>query len=252
LYGSRELNFKYSKMKNVFVILLLLLASFTSFSQDNKNYKLPEYVITAPELMVPIQGSGSGYLNEYLKTSIQYPVNSLAWEEEGVEIVKFVVTKNGEVTNLAVINSVSKEIDDEVFRVLNSTSGKWRPSMENGAPVEREKEVSIAFTADRSDPSDRFLRMAKMAFAAGNKKFYVKENYKSALYFYDKAVCYVPKDKSALLIRGMCKYQLGDKNGACKDWNRIKALGGVESDSFLNSFCEMSGYAEMVGLVGSK
>ena len=238
-------------MKSVFVILLILLASFTTFSQDKK-YTLPESVITAPELMVPIQGNESGYLNDYLKANIQYPANSLVWEEEGVEVVQFVVTQKGEITNLAVINSVSKEIDDEVFRVLNTTSGKWRPSMENGIPVAREKEVSISFSTDRTNPADRFLRIAKQSFVAGNKKFYVKENYRSALYFYDKAVCYMPKDKSALLIRGMCKYQLGDKKGACTDWNRIKTLGGMESDSFLNSFCKMDGYAEMVEQVGVK
>lgn len=233
-------------MKSVFVILLLMLASVITFSQETKRVPLPEYVITAPELMVTIHGNGSGYLNDYLMANIQYPANSILWNEEGVEVVKFVVTPIGEITDLAVINSVSKEIDNEVFRVLKTTSGKWRPSLENGKPVAREKEVSITFTTDGENPSDRFLKMAKREFVAGNKKFYIKENYKSALYFYDRAVCYMPNDKSALLTRGMCKYQLGDKKGACNDWNRVKALGGMESDSFLNSFCGMDGYAEMV------
>lgn len=233
-------------MKSVFVFFLLMLASFIAFGQETKRVPLPEYVITAPELMVSAQGGGSGYLNDYLLANIQYPANSVLWNEEGVEVVKFVVTPNGEIADIAVINSISREIDDEVCRVLNTTSGFWRPSMENGRPVAREKEVSISFTTDRTNPSDRFLKMAKQAFAAGNKRFYVKENYKNALFFYDRAVCYMPKDKSALLIRGMCKYQLGDKKGACNDWNRVKTLGGIESDSFLNSFCEMDGYAEMV------
>lgn len=239
-------------MKLVIVFILFMLASLITYGQEIKRVPLPEYVIAAPELMVPIQGNGSGYLNDYLIANLQYPANSILWNEEGVEVVKFVVTPNGEVTDLAVINSISREIDREVFRVLNTTSGKWRPILENDKPVAREKEVSITFSTEGANTYERFLRIAKNSFVAGNKKFYVKENYRSALYMYDRVVCYMPHDKSALLTRGMCKYQLGDKKGACIDWNRVKTLGGMESDSFLNAFCGMDGYAEMVEQVAIK
>jgi hypothetical protein len=237
-------------MKNAVVLFLMLFASVSAFGQERKSISLPEAVITAPELMVSVNGNGSGYLNDYLASNIQYPVNALLWNEEGVEVVRFIVTPGGEVTDLAVVNSVSGEIDNEVIRVLNTTNGLWKPSLLNGTPVEREREVSITFTTDVTNPSDRFLRLARKEYVAGNRKFFVRENYKSALYFYDRAVCFVPNDKSALLARGMCKYRLGDKKGACNDWNRVRTLGGVESDSFLDSFCGIDGYAEMVKQVG--
>jgi hypothetical protein len=69
------------------------------------------------------------------------------------------------------------------------------------------------------------------------------------LYLYDKAVRYAPNDKCLLAIRGICKYQLGDKAGACTDWNRIRTLGGMEGDAFLDNFCEYKGYNEMIGMV---
>lgn len=233
-------------MKNAVLFLLFWLASVFTFGQERKSFTLPEAVITAPELTVSIYGNESGYLNDYLATNIQYPANAVLWNEEGVEIVRFVVTPAGKITDLAVINSVSLDIDNEVIRVLNSTNGLWKPNFVNGKPVEREREVSITFTTDGTNPSDRFLRLARKEYVAGNRKFFVRENYKSALYFYDRAVCFVPNDKPALLARGMCKYQLGDKKGACNDWNRVKTLGGMEVDSFLDAFCGIDGYAEMI------
>jgi hypothetical protein len=241
-------------MKTMVLLFVCLIAAVFTSGQELKSYPLPEAVITPPELLIQMNGNGNSYLNDYLKSNIQYPKSSAEWDEEGVEVIQFVVTPKGEIADIEVINSVSPGIDAEVIRVLKTTSGMWRPSHENGNPVLSTKEVSIAFSTDEDgiNPSGRFLWKAKQEFVAGNKKFFVKKNNKSALYFFDRALCYMPFDKSILLTRGMCKYQLGDKAGACKDWNRIKTLGGMEGDSYLNSFCEMEGYREMTELVLTK
>lgn len=241
-------------MKTIVLLFVCLIAAVFTSGQELKSYPLPEAVITPPELLVHKISDQSGYLNDYLKANIQYPRNSADWNEEGVEVVQFVVTAKGEIAGIEVINSVSPNIDAEVLRVLKTTNGMWRPSQENGKPVASTKEISITFSIDEDgiNPSGKFLRKAKEEFVTGNKKLFVKKNNKSALYFFDRAMCYMPFDKSILLTRGMCKYQLGDKEGACKDWNRIKTLGGMEGDSYLNSFCEMEGYKEMTELVLTK
>lgn len=238
-------------MKTIALLFMCLIAAVGTYGQDVKSYTLPEAVITPPELLIQMKGSTSGYLNDYLKANIQYPQHSAAWNEEGVEVVQFVVTAKGELTDIEVINSISPNIDAEVLRVLQTTSGMWRPSFENGRPVACAKEVAITFTTDGEgiNPNEKFLQKAKKEFVAGNKKFFVKKNNRSALYYFDRAMCYKPLDKSILLTRGMCKYQLGDKAGACKDWNRIRTLGGIEGDSYLDSFCEMEGYRQMTELV---
>ena len=166
--------------------------------------------------------------------------------------MQFVVTPAGNVEGLKVISSVSPAVDAEILRVLESTSGLWKPYLENGKPVAREKEISIAIAGDGINPTQRFLQLAKKQFALGNKKFLTKKESKSALYFYDKALCYMPYYKCILSTIVMWKYQIGDKQGACQDWNRVKTLGGIEADSFLNNFCEMEGYTEMIGMVQVK
>lgn len=236
-------------MKITIVLLLsFLFSSFFGMGQDQKT-NLPESVITAPEFTVNFQNEGQGYLKNYLLSHLTYPDRSLQWNKEGTEVVQFIVTAKGDVTDLKVINSVSEEIDWEVMRVLRSTSGMWRPAFENGIPVNKVKEVSIVFSPGELNADKRFIREGKEYFTLGNKQFFLKKNNKNALYFYDRAVCYVPNDKNLLAIRGICKYQLGDKAGACRDWNRIRTLGGMEGDPYLDNFCEQPGYGEMLGMV---
>ncbi len=78
---------------------------------------------------------------------------------------------------------------------------------------------------------------------------YVREKPEKALKRFDKGIALRPNEKCLLLGRGLAKFEIGDKDGACKDWNRIKSLGGFESDSFLDNFCEMEGYAELVKIL---
>ena len=236
-------------MKKTLLLIICLTGALVAFGQEQKSHRLPEAVISPPEL-IKMHGQSS-YLNDYLKANINYNENNFLWNEEGVEVVQFVVTANGEIADLTVINSVSPGIDAEVMRVLNSTSGFWKPVMEEGKAVPCKKEVSIAFTSieDGTDPSVKFLQKATEQFRAGNKWFFEKNKSKRALNFYDKAVCYLPHDKSILLTRGICKYQLGDKEGARKDWSRIRDLGGFESSSCLSNFFGKEGYGEMVGMV---
>jgi len=238
-------------MKARFYISLSFLAlSFIALGQ-NKTINLPESVITAsaPELMVSFRNDGQSYLKNYLLSHIEYPESSLQWNEEGTCVVQFLVTEKGEVADIKFINSISRDIDREVERVLMSTSGQWRPAIECGQPVAKEREVSIVFAPGELNPDQKFVRQAREYLALGNKQLFQKKNIKNALHFYDQALRYIPNDKGLLVTRGMCKFQLGDKAGACRDWNRIKALGGLESDTYLTNFCEFTGYNEMVGLV---
>ena len=235
------------KAKMIFS-LFLLISSVITLGQNVKT-NLPESIITAPELKVNFQNDGNSYLKNYLLSHIGYPENSQQWNQEGTEVVQFIVTSEGELTDLTIINSLSPDIDREVIRVLMSTSGRWRPAFENGKPVAKVSEVSIAFALGELNPDKRFIREAKEYLTLGNKQFFNKKNNKNALYFYNKAVRYVPNDKGLLTIRGICKYQLGDKTGACRDWNRIRTLGGMGGDAYLDNFCEYEGYSEMIGMV---
>lgn len=248
--------------RTVFIFLCMILSVIT-FGQEKKQYsdEIKGITVSPPrftgniELLTLSDETQFGSLNDFLMKNVQYPEKAKEALIEGTEVVKFVVTDAGKVTDFKITNSVSPEIDQEVIRVLKTTNNMWRPGTQNGKPAAIEQEISIAFMLDMSSGTDinkEFYDLAKRNFIKGNNKLFAKENSKSALKYYTRAVCYLPNDKALLVTRGMCKYELGDKNGACQDWNRIKTLGGFEGDAYLDNFCGMKGYAEMISTLQEK
>jgi hypothetical protein len=68
--------------------------------------------------------------------------------------------------------------------------------------------------------------------------------------FYTWGINYLPYDKSLLLMRGMCRYELGDNEGAKEDWNRMTNLGGnIDMSEFTAQIAEMKGYEDLKGIL---
>lgn len=251
-------------MKRAIVFVLCMIISVITFGQEKKQFSeefkgvsvSPPKFIGNEVLTTKLNTSQSGSINDYLMKIIQYPEASVYWQEEGTVVIRFVVTPKGELNGFNVINSVSPEIDKEVIRVLKTTNRQWKPGLINGQPEAMANEVSVVFEychgTEEINPVTKFVHLAKIYFRKGNKQFFVKDNCKSALKHYNSAVNYLPNDLCILASRGLCKFELGDKNGACQDWTRIKALGGLESDFYLDEFCEQKGYSEMVSLLKGK
>jgi len=122
------------------------------------------------------------------------------------------------------------------------------PGYNNDQPVAMEKEVSIAFKIDNEGTID-FYDLGQWYYKRGSTMLLIKDKPKKAVKSYDKAIVLLPNDKSLLIMRGLARFETGDKDGACRDWKRIKSLGSEQGDFYLDSFCEMKGYAEMVSIL---
>ena len=179
--------------------------------------------------------------------------------KEGTEIVQFVVTAEGKVADFEVINSVSKEIDEEVIRALKTTSGMWIPGKHNGIPTAHTKEVSMLFKVDETD-ANAIMRNFKIKaihhYKIASKNLYIKHNTHKALRHFNMGMKYLPNDDCLLTLRGLCKYELGDKEGAKKDWERINKLTARKnsnSSEFLsintNDLSNLKGFAEMINIL---
>jgi hypothetical protein len=118
----------------------------------------------------------------------------------------------------------------------------WTPGTFNGEPVDEVKEVSIVFKLTDGGKYKEFDYLARKYYSRGNEMLFLKKDAEKALKFYDKGIVFLPKDKTLLLLRGMARYEAGDMNGACQDWNRIKSMGGLESDDYLDVFCGHEGH----------
>jgi len=243
-------------MKKILFLGLCIMISFITLGQVKKEFvdEIKGVSVSPPTflgVMQPSQNVKNNSLNEYLSKELQYPEESKTRMKEGTVVVQFAVSTSGQLSDFNVVNSVSPEIDKEVIRALKTTDKMWNPGSSNNSPVAMESEVSVAFIIGEGSVNTKELAdHAKHYFDKGSKKMFLEENCKGALKCYDKAVCYLPNDKCILLTRGICKYELGDKQGACQDWNRVKTLGG--GDIYLKDLCEFKGYAEMINTLQKK
>jgi hypothetical protein len=150
-------------MKNL-VVLAGMLISITTSAQ---NHNLSEIEITVPQF----QSDRYESLNDFLSSCMEFPRASASCRLQGTEVVKFTVSPDGEPGNFTIENSICPEIDEEVIRVLESTSGKWYPGFVNGEPVAMERKVSITF---KLHASVDFVEMAKSYLKRGNRMLFVR------------------------------------------------------------------------------
>jgi len=234
----------------LFLLFAGLLLSAVAFSQE----KIEEVRVSPPEfagfkgaaLLVNEANVQLQSLNDYVVTRLEYPQDDAQSFREGKEVIQFTVQPDGTLSDFVVINSVSDAIDDEVIRVLKTTSGLWKPGCNNKEAVAMDKEFAVTF---KIAESPELKAQATHYFVKGNKQLLINRNPKRATRHFDRGIVLLPNEKCLLLARGMSRYEMGDKEGACRDWNRIKALGGFESDALLDNYCEMSGYADMLKTV---
>jgi len=133
---------------------------------------------------------------------------------------------------------------------LEITAGMWIPGTVNGEPVTMEKEISVVFKI--SEKSD-FVAKAKSNLELGNKILFENKNPDKALKYFDKSIKLLPNDETLLAVRGLCKYEMGDIEGAKNDWNRLKILEEKNDAELLIEmsviYSQLRGYSEMMTFV---
>ena len=86
---------------------------------------------------MPEYPGGEKALVKFLKINLKYPTENLEPGSQIKVIAKFVVDKNGKVTEIEIQKSGGKDFDDEVMRTMKKmqTSVTWIPGKQNGRNV---------------------------------------------------------------------------------------------------------------------
>ena len=208
---------------------MCLMLAFVTLGQEQNQNMVGEFVVTAPSFFNGDLSINS--VDDYLVENIEFPYSYRKSGAEGTVVVQFCISPTGTLTKFEVVNSVDPKVDAEVIRVLKTTEGMWIAGLNNGVSVDMKKEVSIAFKFQNTDDwysSRSSLSIAEFHYIKGSKQLILKKNAKRALKHFELGVKYLPYDKSVLIMRGVCRYELGDYQGAYKDWDRVKELGGIE------------------------
>jgi TonB family protein len=97
------------------------------------------------EQMPAFQG-GEEEMFRFLGKNVRYPKQAKEAGIEGIVVLSFVVEKDGSVSNIKTVKSLSPEIDKEALRVIKMTDNKWDPGLQDGEPVRVEYTLPMRFT----------------------------------------------------------------------------------------------------------
>jgi protein TonB len=93
---------------------------------------------------MPVLPGNEEALFEYIGKNLKYPESAKTNGTQGKVIVKFCVTRTGNVTNHEVIKSVSPDLDAEAMRVIKTIT-TFEPGYQDGKVVAVWYEVPISF-----------------------------------------------------------------------------------------------------------
>ena len=95
------------------------------------------------EVMPKFPGGIPG-LMQYLARNIKYPTIAQKNKEQGRVILQMIVGKDGSISNIKVLRSISPLLDAEAIRVV-STMPKWEPGQQGGQAIAVEYTLPIVF-----------------------------------------------------------------------------------------------------------
>lgn len=240
-------------MKTIKILFTCLIASVFVTAQNVPPLTLEEVEVSPPEFAAAKNIDVQNPFHQYLTENFHHQT-IIELVHEGTEVVQFTVNPSGKLSDFKVINSVSKQIDKELIRVLKTTNHMWIPGQNNGVPVAMEREIAIAVKTGESNAeavNKHFTRTAQAFFTKGAKKLLIQGKTKSALKNFEVAIRYKPYDRALLMMHALCKMDLGENKAAKQDLARIKKLGGIETSPpyLTEDIKKLKTYAELTELL---
>ena len=130
---------KNVSLKVALMMFVLLFSFMTSTAQTKKN----NMVFDVVEVMPQYPGGQIAML-KYIMENIKYPEQAMKEGIQGRVTVRFIVEKDGSISNVKPILSVHPLLDKEAVRVVESMP-KWSPGKQNGKPVRVRFNVPVMF-----------------------------------------------------------------------------------------------------------
>lgn len=167
-----------------------------------------EPIFTVVEEMPEYPGGMSEFM-KFIAQNIKYPADALQGKVEGRVIARFVVCKDGSISDIEIMRSVSPSLDAEAVRVLKLMP-KWKPGRQRGKAVPVKFTVPVTFRlekpkTDAASPSVSALPKDVAVFVDGKR---IGEKEFAAINPKQIELIKVIKDKSKL-----GEYGVTDKNG---------------------------------------
>ena len=99
--------------------------------------------LTSEKEAKPVGGYPAFY--KYVQKNLKYPSQARRMGVDGKVYIKFVVEKDGSITDIKVIKGIGSGCDKEAVRVLKAAP-RWEPGEQRGKPVRVRRSLPIVFS----------------------------------------------------------------------------------------------------------
>jgi outer membrane biosynthesis protein TonB len=129
---------------------LLLICCFFIVSVQKSSAQATQDTVVWGNIQNNFPGGQEGY-NKYIADSVHYPKVALDNRITGCTYLRFIIEKDGTLTDVKVYRGVGSGMDEEAWRLLHGSSVKWIPSKINGAPVRTRCRAAVNFMLKEND-----------------------------------------------------------------------------------------------------
>lgn len=124
------------------------VAPVEAVQKDKKGKKVYDVVEQMPEFP-----GGMPEMFVFLSKNIKYPKEAMEKNQHGRVIVKFVVSSDGSLRDVAIVRSISPSLDAEALRVVKMMP-KWNPGKVKGKAVDVKYVIPISFSLNKVEKED--------------------------------------------------------------------------------------------------
>jgi hypothetical protein len=101
------------------------------------------------DIRTTFPGGIEGY-NKYIVKKAEYPSIAIKYRIMGCTYVRFIIEKDGSLSNITVWRDPGTEMGDEGLRVIKA-SPNWIPVMKNGKPIRTKCTAPVNFNLDENN-----------------------------------------------------------------------------------------------------
>lgn len=167
----------------------------------------------------------------YLQHHILYPRDALKKRIQGKVFIGFIVEKDGSITNIKIMRSVSPDIDAEAARAV-SGSPYWLPALINDRPVRAQSVVPITFKLPADSVIRRQLLIDSLGYDPDQKVFTAVEQEPSFVgginkfYQYLQGIIRYPNLAKRYNVQGKVFITfIVEKDGSLSDIKVVRGIG---------------------------
>ena len=114
------------------------------FEVEDKAEEAEEEIFVNAEVMPTFQGGDLSKFRNWVQSNVKYPQSALNSGIQGNVIVKFVVEKDGKLSNIQVLQSPDQSLSDATIQILMK-SPKWKPGLQRNKPVRVTYTLPVSF-----------------------------------------------------------------------------------------------------------